>query len=184
MELSEFRKKSVASLNPLASTDAETLAMRWAALGTDKALLNQLEVYFQRFVGFGGICIATEKIFAAANKPASNCGGLPTVTFSLSGKAALVAAHIRDALMAGHPQILTYDSDETQANIRRAAVCPRSTCPRTGDPADHDSCDEYPFASTKQGGMSGASVRCVTLRANSGSAQSLGKSWLGAYNVV
>ena len=108
-------------------------------------------------VGESGVLVHNQ------STPAS-CSGLPSVSFSLTGNASAVAEHIRDAQAAGHPKILRYDADRTRRNNRRSIACPQGTC--SSAPAPNNSCDEYPFASTHQGG-SGASTRCVPTGTNS-----------------
>ena len=100
----------------------------------------------------------------AKPKPKKPCATLKTVKFSLSGNAHAVAAHIRDAQVAGKPKRLKYDTDPIARALRRAIACPRGTC--RGQPVPNNSCDEYPFASTFQGGL-GASIRCVPAGTNS-----------------
>jgi Deoxyribonuclease NucA/NucB len=63
-----------------------------------------------------------------------------------------IADHVRDAQAAGHPSVLTRASAAQRARNRRASGCTRWPGP--------DSCDEYPFASSQQGGR-GASLRGV-----------------------
>jgi hypothetical protein len=63
-------------------------------------------------------------------------------------------AHIRDAIASGKPMILTYDSDLDARDERRGQALKGIPC---------EKCmvrDEYPFASTFEGGP-GASVRLV-----------------------
>ena len=64
-----------------------------------------------------------------------------------------IAAHVRQALAAGHPRVLTRASGAVQRANRRAAC---GHWPR----GSRLSCDEYPFASTLQGGR-GASIAGV-----------------------
>lgn len=98
-------------------------------------------------------------------KKPTNCNCIPTVEFSLSGNADAVAAHIKYAQTKKRkPKILQFDADLGRRRDRRAAVCPAGTC--TNSPAPNNSCDEYPFASTREGGA-GASVRCVPSGTNS-----------------
>jgi hypothetical protein len=70
-----------------------------------------------------------------------------------SNKTPAIAEHVRAALAAGQPRVLTRASGARQRANRRAA-CGR--WPR-GSPL---SCDEYPFASTLEGGR-GASIAGV-----------------------
>jgi Deoxyribonuclease NucA/NucB len=62
---------------------------------------------------------------------------------------------------------LTYDSDQSNRGPRRTASgCNKTPCTNTGYSAFGNSCDEYPFASTTQGGA-GAILRCVDASENS-----------------
>jgi hypothetical protein len=71
-----------------------------------------------------------------------------------SKKTPEIAKHVRAALAAGHPSVLTRAPRAVQRANRRAA------CGRWRGPG---SCDEYPFASTFEGGR-GASTAGVPLR--------------------
>ena len=113
---------------------------------------------------------------------ADDCACLPVVKFNLSGNASAVAKHIQDAQAAGYPKKLQRDTDETRRKARRGQVCPSSgpkkpcPAPPPASPTD-DSCDEYPFASTWQGGIymgKPASVRCVPRGTNSSQGGTLG----------
>jgi hypothetical protein len=73
-----------------------------------------------------------------------------------SRKTPAIAAHVRAALAAGHPRVLTRASGPRQRANRRAA------CGRW-PPGSSLSCDEYPFAPTFEGGR-GASIAGVPLR--------------------
>ncbi|KAI1816370.1 deoxyribonuclease NucA/NucB-domain-containing protein [Poronia punctata] len=65
------------------------------------------------------------------------------------------------------PAKLTYDSDKSNRNARRTASgCNRTPCTKTDYKKWGNSCDEFPFASTKEGG-SGAILRCVDSTENS-----------------
>lgn len=85
------------------------------------------------------------------------CACLPTVKFSRS-VLPRIAANI-DAGILVHGSVLTYDPSMTSQ--RRRAACGKKVCPGPApDTADDNSCDEYPFASTKEGGT-GATTACV-----------------------
>lgn len=61
----------------------------------------------------------------------------------------------------GSPTLLTYDSNNANRGPRRTASgCNRTPCTNTHYSSFGNSCDEYPFASTTQGGT-GAIMRCV-----------------------
>jgi hypothetical protein len=68
-----------------------------------------------------------------------------------------IADHVRDAQQAGKPSVLTRASSIQARRNRRASGCGRWRGP--------NSCDEYPFAASQQGGRA-ASVRGVPLREN------------------
>jgi hypothetical protein len=78
--------------------------------------------------------------------------GDPPVFVVYRDRTPAIADHIRDAQAAGHPSVLTRASGAERARNRRASGCTRWRGP--------DSCDEYPFASSQQGGR-GASLRGV-----------------------
>lgn len=62
---------------------------------------------------------------------------------------------------------LTYDSNEANRNPRRTASgCNKTPCTNTNYKKWGNSCDEFPFASTKEGGK-GAILRCVDSTENS-----------------
>ena len=82
-----------------------------------------------------------------------NNGELPVFRIKRSTMPA-IAEHISDAQAAGHPSTLT-KTTQAQGEINRAAAI--GSFNGIGSP------DEYPFASTEQGGA-GASVRGVPLR--------------------
>ncbi|KAJ8120764.1 hypothetical protein ONZ43_g2611 [Nemania bipapillata] len=70
--------------------------------------------------------------------------------------------------------VLTYDSDTNNRNPRRTASgCNKNPCSNTVYKKYGDSCDEYPFASTKEGGT-GAILRCVDSTDNSSEGGQLG----------
>lgn len=65
------------------------------------------------------------------------------------------------------PGTLTYDSDMAARNPRRTlSGCNRTPCTTTDYDQFGNSCDEYPFASTTEGGE-GAILRCVDESENS-----------------
>jgi uncharacterized protein YuzB (UPF0349 family) len=69
---------------------------------------------------------------------------------------------------------LTYDSDPDNRDPRRTASgCNRTPCTNTNYNQWGNSCDEYPFASTEEGGT-GAILRCVDSTENSSEGGQLG----------
>ena len=67
----------------------------------------------------------------------------------------------------GSPNSLTYDSNQANRGPRRTASgCNRTPCTNTHYSSFGNSCDEFPFASTTQGGA-GAILRCVDSSENS-----------------
>ncbi|KAK8110222.1 uncharacterized protein PG998_006679 [Apiospora kogelbergensis] len=69
---------------------------------------------------------------------------------------------------------LTYDSNEANRNPRRtASVCNKTPCTNTNYTKWGNSCDEFPFASTKEGGK-GAILSCVDSTENSSEGGQLG----------
>ena len=107
----------------------------------------------------------------------------PTVVFNtaLTPMVRPVALHMRDAQDqlsqhwgkpdSGHP--LHRITDSTQQASNRTAACANFVA----NPPVATSCDEYPFASTQEGGT-GASIRAVSLEAN----RSQGGILVGGYN--
>ncbi|HET9657706.1 MAG TPA: helix-turn-helix domain-containing protein, partial [Kineosporiaceae bacterium] len=88
--------------------------------------------------------------------------GTPVVVVPLSAADhPSVVQHVRDAIGAGHPAVLTLDRDETRRRRRRRHARARIAA------RDGYDRDEYPPASTWEGGA-GASVRHVPLRENRG----------------
>jgi len=83
------------------------------------------------------------------------------------------AKHIRDAQKAGHPKVLTADRTNAKAN-RRASL-------RGKPKVKGKDLDEYPFATTKEGGA-GASVRPIAPGDNRGSGSSMGHQIRGLPN--
>ncbi|THW98391.1 hypothetical protein D6D13_10639 [Aureobasidium pullulans] len=91
---------------------------------------------------------------------------------------------------AGLPSSLTWDMPTTavEKQRRRGSGCTNtnsySVCSSTKGVApwnqDGPSCDEYPYASTSQGGMAGASLRCMSQSDNSKEGRFLQKN---LYNV-
>ncbi|HET9493652.1 MAG TPA: RHS repeat-associated core domain-containing protein, partial [Chloroflexia bacterium] len=67
-----------------------------------------------------------------------------------------VGDHIQDAQDAGAPMLVQRTTDRNRINENRRLSCGRMPRPRPAGQA----CDEYPFASTYQGGA-GASIRLV-----------------------
>ena len=88
------------------------------------------------------------------NNSADPCDCLPTVEFSLSGSMPDVAANIQAAQQAGHPNLLHRITSRSAIRRNRRQACGSVTC------ASGESCDEYPFASSQEGGT-GARTQCV-----------------------
>ena len=65
-----------------------------------------------------------------------------------------IAEHIRQAQASGQPSILTRVKDKSRINSNRRAACGKFVKP------SGQQCDEYPFASTYEGGAN-ASKRAV-----------------------
>lgn len=86
--------------------------------------------------------LANQPLAGAAGAPSAGGDDLPTVEFSAS-KYPELADNIRNAQLAGHPDVLTYGGD-VAAN-RAAALRGVPNIPPL-------SRDEYPFASTLEGG--------------------------------
>ncbi len=84
----------------------------------------------------------------------------PTIRFPCS-RMPNVCANMRNAIRLGKPRVLQRTTNRSQIRRNRRA----SGCRRLGRRAGHN-CDEYPFASTFQGGR-GAVVRLVPIRENS-----------------
>lgn len=84
---------------------------------------------------------------------ASNSGKLPTLEID-SEKMPNIADNVRTAQANGKPNILTRTTDQARIDANRAAAC-NGYC-GAGSP------DEYPFASTYEGGA-GAQVRGVPI---------------------
>lgn len=91
-------------------------------------------------------------------------GHRPTLFFSAQysayGPYPEVARHIQDSINSGYPNVLTRDLAGTSSRRNAATrACQRVAVPET-------ECDEYPFASTAEGGT-GSSVRRVNANQNS-----------------
>lgn len=86
-----------------------------------------------------------------------NAQPLPTVIF-FRITLPQIADHIADAQARGYPNVLSRTTDRQRINRNRREAC-RNFVPQ---PPLNTSCDEYPFASTYQGGA-GASIRAVTV---------------------
>jgi len=99
------------------------------------------------------------------------CDCLPTVKFSRT-RVPNIAANVAAALLA-HPlwRILHYESDKSKQDANRRKACGATICPRP--PATNTSCDEFPFASTKEGGT-GAMTMCVPRSEQSSQGGTLG----------
>lgn len=82
---------------------------------------------------------------------------LPTMTFFRATLPA-IADHIADAQSIGYPNVLSRLRNERRRKRNRRIAC-RNFVPQ---PPINTSCDEYPFASSYEGGA-GASIRGVPL---------------------
>ncbi|KAM7198470.1 Deoxyribonuclease NucA/NucB domain containing protein [Rhypophila sp. PSN 637] len=85
---------------------------------------------------------------------------------------------------AGKGATLTYDTNAANRNPRRTASgCNRTPCSNTALPYRNfgNSCDEFPFASTTQGGA-GAILRCVASTENSSEGGQLSAFYNGRAN--
>lgn len=99
---------------------------------------------------------------------------LPAVTFD-SAKVPKIVAHIKSAQTTkGKPKTLTRTTDTTKINNNRSAACKNFT--------GTQSCDEYPFASTYEGGA-GASTADVPAAEQSSQGGTL-SSFYTANNIV
>jgi Deoxyribonuclease NucA/NucB len=87
----------------------------------------------------------------------TNAQTIPTVTFS-KAKVPYIAAHILKA-QATKPTTLTR-TDDTTKNKNRQAACGAFKPTAAETASGLTSCDEYPFASTVEGGA-GASIAAV-----------------------
>jgi hypothetical protein len=86
----------------------------------------------------------------AVSQPFGVAQGLPVLVID-SSKMPTIAAHIRLAQAQGYPSTLTRLTNEERIKSNRQAACGNFA-----RPAGYE-CDEYPFASTYEGGQ-GASV--------------------------
>jgi hypothetical protein len=102
---------------------------------------------------FAGLLLAVSSLIVQAQTP-------PTVTFSRA-RVPNIAAHISKAQGNGKPVELTYlgPNSATQTSNRKAA-CGSFAATAAEKTAGKTSCDEYPFASTAEGGA-GASTAAV-----------------------
>lgn len=79
-----------------------------------------------------------------------------------------IAPNIREAQRNGAPSVLTRDSDPRRVAQRRGRACRN-----IGERPEGQNCDEYPFATTEEGGE-GARVVLVPKRENSSQGGRLG----------
>jgi nicotinamidase-related amidase len=86
---------------------------------------------------------------------------LPVLTFSKS-KIPTIAAHVEAAQSAGKPVTLTRVTDDATIKANRSAACGKFKPTAAETAKGFTSCDEYPFASSKEGGA-GANVAGVPL---------------------
>ncbi|KAL3836380.1 hypothetical protein ACJMK2_021813 [Sinanodonta woodiana] len=85
--------------------------------------------------------------------------GVPNLDFNCTNMPR-VCQNIRNAIASGKTRSLQRITDKNQIKKNRQAACGKVTCT-----APNNSCDEYPFASTSQGGA-GATTMCVPLSEN------------------
>ncbi len=118
---------------------------------TSSAIVVPLDQYTE---GTGkircGKAWATSKTLNCVNPEAS-----PTITFDANDGFPHIAQNIHAAIAEGKPSVLTRDN--TQVRAHRFAACSGSGRARLGKKPGNDvmkdaTCDEYPFASTKEGG--------------------------------
>lgn len=97
-----------------------------------------------------------------------------------------VYKNLMKALAEGHPLLLTYDNNRSNARRRRAQALGNYLSKHSKAKADN-SLDEYPFASTKEGGVQGngkaASVMEVPAKENSAHGGMIGATVL-ANNMI
>lgn len=90
---------------------------------------------------------------------------LPTIVFEQS-KCPNIYKHIRASIRSGRPSVLQRDTNKTAIRNRRNASCGRFNrrYKRThgGRLPAGKNCDEYPFASTSQGGASATTMYVPT----------------------
>jgi Deoxyribonuclease NucA/NucB len=113
------------------------------------------------------------------NKLAASPAPLPIVTFSRA-TVPNIAANIEKAQKNGQPSILTRNTSKEDAKSNRYEACKKTvngTKVFVATPAEiaagRTSCDEYPFASTLEGGL-GATVAAVKPTENSSQGGTLG----------
>ncbi|MEU5155331.1 NucA/NucB deoxyribonuclease domain-containing protein [Glycomyces sp. NPDC021274] len=85
------------------------------------------------------------------------------------------AAHIRKAQNDGHPRVLTKDSANKSEVRKRRRAATKVLPPKKRNTEDRD---EYPFASTKEGGE-GSSVQYVKWDDNQGAGNEIKNQWAG-----
>ncbi|KAL3836342.1 hypothetical protein ACJMK2_021775 [Sinanodonta woodiana] len=88
-----------------------------------------------------------------------NVGAPPDLYFKCQ-KMPNVCQNIKNAIQMNKPRLLKRIKDKNKIRQNRRLACGKSKC--TGI---NNSCDEYPFASTSQGGA-GATIMCVPLSEN------------------
>ncbi|KAL3836379.1 hypothetical protein ACJMK2_021812 [Sinanodonta woodiana] len=88
-----------------------------------------------------------------------NVGAPPNLFFKCK-KMPNVCQNIRNAIKMNKPRSLQRITNTNQIKKNRQAACGKSKCK-----GKKNSCDEYPFASTSQGGA-GATIMCVALSEN------------------
>jgi nicotinamidase-related amidase len=112
------------------------------------------------------IAALNPKTVQKVERPSSNLiAALPTVTFS-KAKVPNIAAHIEAAQKAGKPATLTKVDSTTQA-ANRSAACKGFTATAAEKAKGFTSCDEYPFASSKEGGTNASTSAVPVSEQNS-----------------
>ncbi|KAK3578325.1 hypothetical protein CHS0354_039032 [Potamilus streckersoni] len=122
------------------STDVQTHKVHEAKILDDLYLSANDEKYLE---------ILVEKDNVAVPDLVFDCTNMPNV-----------CQNIKNAINSGKTRSLQRITDQNQIKKNRQAACGSVKCT-----APTNSCDEYPFASTSQGGA-GATTRCVPLSEN------------------
>ncbi len=102
-----------------------------------------------------GISVSAEVLNRPAYWEFDVAQNLPVLVIE-SQRMPYIAAHIRDAQAAGYPSVLRRLKNKTQSERNRDAACAELPSPRPSGMQ----CDEYPFASTYEGGAN-SSARLV-----------------------
>ncbi len=122
-----------------------------AALGVATACLYEYQVSILAAVNHNGPIL----LFLEAMHPSPHLCHIPILVYP-GFVTPTVGDHMQDAQDAGHPMLLSYLASQSARTRNRNAACPAWKRAQMY-PLE---CDEYPFASTYQGGA-GASTRAV-----------------------